>query len=497
VSMDNTPGSRAKASYFFPGTAINAVPNAQGVAVSVPVGVEARYPGSGTASNQVGGINDGVATQAGGGTQSAQAAEGYAIAQAALGTFQFAPTVPQAPTSPPSLPGVPGVPTVPPVPTLPPVPTSPAATPGSTPATAPTPSPTPHCVLIFCLSSALANAPEVPKTAQAGLPTFTLPDLVQQQLATNLKLAQLSNPDLLKLAGGLPAATDPKLPYASADASSQAVTRATNDGVTVSVVTRAQHVELLQGLITFASVNSTLQATAPASSAHGTGTIETQITGAAIGGIPVIIDQNGLTVKDQNASPAQIQSLSDQLNAALKAAGVQVHLTKSTVKSDAGFWEGSSAGVEVTAELNPAALNLPCPPPPPTGTSVPCPYNGIPGTHVDFTLGAVNASIYATPGDNSGSGSGGGSTGGGGGCFFCGGFGGGGGSSGDNGGSTSTTTTQHGSGSFLIPGGLHGWSLVFFVFIVQGLSTGVVAATAGYAESAAKAAAVVTEEESR
>jgi hypothetical protein len=512
VAMDSGPSAQADASYFFPGTAVNAVPNTQGVAVSVPTGVDARYPGNGSASGKVNGFNDGVATQASAGSQSAQASEGYALAQSAVASYQFAPTIPSAP-SPPSVPGVPGVPALPSPPALPTVPSGATATPGSGGGTAPTATPTApgtgasptavpcRRILNICLGDASPQhggvdaAPQRAQTGQ-GLQPAILPDPVEQQLSAALKAAQVANPSLLSLAGGKLAATNAALPYASADISSQAETRATDAGVSVAVVTHTQHIELFQGLITFASVDSSLQAAAPGSaSVRGAGTITTTVSEATIAGIPVAVDQNGVTVQDQNASAAQVQSLSDQLNAALKQAGVQVSLTRSVITTDVGMWQGAGAGVEVKADLSPSSLN----PPPPA--------NGLPATHVDFSIGQVSASIYATPPDagTSGNAGGGGLGGGGGYCFFCGGgggFGGGGFGGGNAGSSGSTTSTTPGSssgqtGAFTLPGGLRGAPLLALVFVIQGLSTAAVAATAGFTDAAGVSETPAMEEETQ
>jgi hypothetical protein len=507
VAMDSSPSAQADASYFFPGTAVNAVPSTQGVAVSVPTGVDARYPGNGSASGKVNGFNDGVATQASAGAQSAQASEGYALAQSAVAGYQFAPTIPSAP-SPPSVPGVPALPSPPALPTIPSG-ASATATPRSGGGTAPTATPTAPgtsasptatpCLLNICLGDASPQhggvdaALQRAQTAQGLQPTI-LPDPVEQQLSAALKAAQIANPGLLSLAGGKLAATNPALPYASADISSQAETRATDAGVSVAVVTHTQHIELFQGLITFASVTSTLQAAAPGSlSVKGTGTITTTVTGAMIAGIPVTVDQQGVTVQDQNASAAQVQALSDQLNAALSKADIQVSLTKSVITTDVGMWQGAGAGVEVKADLSPSSLN----PPPPA--------NGLPATHVDFSIGRVSASIYATPPDagTSGSAGGGGFGGGGGYCFFCGGGGGFGGFGGGNAGSSgSTTSTTPGSssgqtGAFTLPGGLRGAPLLALVFVIQGLSTGAVAATAGFTDAAGVSETPAVEEETQ
>lgn len=491
VSMDNTPGADAKASYFFPGTAINAVPNTQGVPVTVPTGVEARYPGNGSASGQVNTFNDGIATQATAGAQSTQASEGYALSQAALAGYQFAPVIPYSGVTPPggvSLPTPPAVPTVPPLGAPTPTATNtPGPSGGATPTATPNhgggPTPTPTSCVIVCLSqplSAREAAPQAYAQTPRGMLPITLPDNVEQLLTTQLRALETSNPNLLALAGGKLPTPDATLPYAAADISSQAETRATDSGVVVTVVTRAQNVQLLQGLIVFSSVDSTLQATAPVTGVNGSGSIQTQVTGATIAGIPVTVDQSGVTISSQNLSSSQIQALSAQLNAALAKAGLHIALTQSVTKTDVGYWEGSGAGLEITAEANPA------------GTGLPSPASGVPATHVDFSIGKVVASIYAVPGSASNGGGGGGGDGyyGSGGCCF-----GGGGSSGGSGSSTSTNTTHHSGGSFSLPGGLSGKALLALVFVVQGLSTAAVAATAGLADANAKAALTPREEE--
>lgn len=508
VAMDSGPSAHAKASYFFPGTAINAVPNTQGVAFSVPTGVDARYPGNGADSGQVTGFNDGIATQATGGQQSTRASEGYALAQAAVASYQFAPTIPAVPTAPNSPAGVPGVPSLPSPPALPTVASggSPAtATPAAIPtaSSGPSPTATPCPILNICLpgssKSSHGGVNAAPGSVQApqGLQPAILPDAIEQRLTAALKAAQLSNPGLQSLAGGSLAAPNPTLPYLGADISSQAETRATDAGVTIAIVTHAQHVELLQGLITFGSIESILQATAPGSSSvKGSGTITTTITGAAIAGIPVTVDQNGVTVNDQNVSAAQAQTLTDQLNSALKQADIHISLTKSVITTDVGMWQGAGSGIEVTADPSTPSLNLPPP------------ANGIPSTHVSISIAQVSASIYATPPDASssdtggssysGAGSGSGSGGGGGGfCFFCGGGGGG-----NGGGSGSSTTSSpdaptHGASSFTLPGGLHGLPVLALVFVVQGLSTAAVAATAGFTNAEEAIGAPSAEEETQ
>src|SRR5579864_8576961 len=89
TAIDNSPSADAKAAYITPGTAINAVLGTNGAPVSVPDGVDARYPGNGNTSSQVGAFNDSVATQAAAGSESAQAQEDFAQADAAIAAYQF------------------------------------------------------------------------------------------------------------------------------------------------------------------------------------------------------------------------------------------------------------------------------------------------------------------------------------------------------------------------------------------------------------------------
>ena len=154
------------------------------------------------------------------------------------------------------------------------------------------------------------------------------------------------------------------------------------------------------------------------------------------------------------------------------------------------MWQGAGAGVEVKADLSPSSLN----PPPPA--------NGLPATHVDFSIGQVSASIYATPpdADTSGSAGGGGFGGGGGYCFFCGGGGGfGGGNVGSSGSTTSTTpgSSSRQTGAFTLPGGLRGAPLLAMVFVIQGLSTAAVAASAGFTDATGLSETPAVEEETQ
>lgn len=299
-----------------------------------------------------------------------------------------------------------------------------------------------------------------------------LPDPVEQALTTALTTLEAQNPTLKQLLQSAQGPTpNPTLPYASGDVASIALSQATDDGVGVAVATHAANLELFQGLISFATVDSVLQAVAPAApNTQGSGAIKTTITGASIGGIPVTIDASGVHVVDQNASTQQVQQLSQQLNAALAQAGIQISLTPTVTKADIGFWQGSGGTLEVTAQLNP-------------GGTLPSPANGVPATHVDFTIAQVTASAYALAGTSTGnSGIG---------CFFCGGFGFGfPGTPGSSGG---------GSGGKQILSGLSGGQMLAILFIIEGLCAAAVSMATRYSKQLAQAANAkpIVEEETK
>jgi hypothetical protein len=496
VQIDNNPSADAKAAYFFPGNGANAVFTTNNVPAQIPNGVEARYPGTGSASQQTGPFTDGQTTVANAATQSAKAAEGYALAQAGVASYQFAPSaLSQLP--------IPQPPTVPSPPPLPPVGSTPTPTPGGggggsatpTPTAKPSPSPTPICLTPpICLSQSIGYSPGArskaarPGAQQTGYaaasrstprtsspPPAQLPDNVEQALVASLRAAEVAHPGLLALsAHHQMAATTATLPYASADIASVAATRATNAGVSVAIQTHAANVQIFQGLITFAAVDSKLEAIVaapppPADPQLGSGKITTSIAGATIAGIPVTIDDQGIHVVDQNASANQVSSLSDQLTAALGQAGIAISVEQPATRADVGFWSGIGNAVNITATFGSSSV---------AGSN----------TAARFTLGEVDATMNASPAPAAGGIDIGGF------CFFCGGF-----NPPDLGSPSSPGGTQTPSqpSSVTLPLGLSGGELLALVFVVQGISTAAVAATGGLANGAAQAGATPAEEESK
>lgn len=461
TAIDSSPSAAAKAAYITPGTAINAVLGTNGAPVSVPDGVDARYPGNGNTSSQVGAFNDSVATQAAAGSESAQAQEDFAQADAAIAAYQFAPPVfVPLPT------GGGGVPTVPPVPTVPGAPTPPVGGGGGTPTPSPTPggsgpTPTPCLVPPLCIPSQQAMRAVSPS------PPVKLPDPVEQQLAAALQAFKLANPQLASISGGPTVTPNPNLPYAQADVAGQSIAQASDSGVQIAVGTHAGKIELFQGIITFAAVDTSLSASVPAVAAPGQGSISTRISGMTIAGIPVTLDQNGVTIASQSGlGGSQIQTLSAALNQVLKASGIQIGLIQAVSTAGTQSWQGSGGGVQVIATFNSPSASAP-----------------VQTTHIRFTIGVATGSASATPNQQSLS------------CPDCG-FGFFGGFFGFPGvpGSPGSPSSQ-GQGIFGLPSRLSPGEMLALLFIVQGFSTAAVAGAASQADTLARLSLRPPEEE--
>jgi hypothetical protein len=259
--------------------------------------------------------------------------------------------------------------------------------------------------------------------------------------------------------------------------------------VTGQVVTHAQHVQLLQGLITFASLQSTLQGLAPATLTLGSGTITTTIVGATIAGIPVTIDAQGVQIDCQGStqppcagsgSGATIQILTDALNQALAAAGLKLVLNQNMTASHVEMWQGTGGGVDLSGTLTP-----------PNTSGLPA-STGISPTQLDFSLGRVSGNFYALAAPPFPNGGGSGSSGYDFGSYYPSyAY-----SPGSPGSSNGGTSGPRGLGGPLL-GTLSQPQMLALLVVVQGLSIAAVAGTAGNASAAAKAAQSIVEEESQ
>lgn len=539
----------AVASYLHPSTLVNAGLNTNNVNAQPPTGVasdvEARYPGNGSQSTQVGVFSDGVANQGSAGIQSAQANETQSQAEAQVVGYQFIPPsgAPSSPVPVPPLPtGLPPLPTLPPLPGVTPLPTSspsggpggsggsggssPTATPTSTGGSGgsggATPTPTP-CATIAIIGGCVPGTEtrHVPTKAHVETPILPLPDIFEQRLSLALQAIEGANPGLLQLANGKLPNPNAGLAFASAaDVSSEGITQVSDSGVGVAIQTHAGQIEVFQGLITIQSMQSTLRANVPADGSNGTGTITTQVSGATIAGIPVTIDANGVQINcpTSGSIPAPcagsgsgqtIKQLSQQLNTALAASGISITTDPSTITPAPGKWDGTGGAVQISGTLSstptqpslPGGVTLPTLPQPPSVPGLP----GIPSTpaigatHVNYELGQVVASLYAAPAAFTASGGGNGGFG------FPGNpglpgfistvFGSPGGSS--NG---SSGRGQSGRGIFSVPYALTPGELLAILLIVEGFSTAAVAAAASNAETGDKlqrSLSTLIEEESR
>lgn len=105
------------------------------------------------------------------------------------------------------------------------------------------------------------------------------------------------------------------------------------------------------GVLHISSVESSASVAAggtPGSASHD---VEFALSGAEVAGIPVTIDENGLTVDGEAAAPGVVLDLQDQVNTVLEAAGLSVSVVpaESTAESTAEgtFADARSPGLRV------------------------------------------------------------------------------------------------------------------------------------------------------
>lgn len=185
---------------------------------------------------------------------------------------------------------------------------------------------------------------------------------------------------------------DTALPVGTAGQSSGTSTTQLT-GPTAAVAEARSHVKdvSLAGVVTFDSVTSTARATTDGTKADATGSTST--TGAEIAGVPVTIDERGVTV-DSTSSPANTAATAI-VNSAIAAAGMTIAVSEptkvvdgGTVSYDAGslvfVWE-QQPGMRLTAILGGARVTASAAP----GFSVELPPGGTTGGTTGTTTGVV------------------------------------------------------------------------------------------------------------
>lgn len=158
---------------------------------------------------------------------------------------------------------------------------------------------------------------------------------------------------------------------------------------------RVHHASYGAGVLVIDNVHVGVQV-----STTGTGTftkaISVTVGGATVGTVPVTIDQNGVTVQQQNLPPTVVQAEQAAVNAALAGAGVSAHTVTPEVTQDGSNLHVDAEGVVVDF-VQPVAPG------------------GVPTQFVRHTLGEVVLDNEATPvgtqSNQSGSGGSGGSSG--------------------------------------------------------------------------------------
>lgn len=101
-----------------------------------------------------------------------------------------------------------------------------------------------------------------------------------------------------------------------------------------------QQLTLAGGAISIGSLQSSATATTDGRIAQGKGT--TVVSGMTIGGVPVTVDASGVHAAGQNVPAAVPQ---DALNNAIRALGLEVHLTQPTVTKTGGSVDYSSGAL--------------------------------------------------------------------------------------------------------------------------------------------------------
>lgn len=151
-------------------------------------------------------------------------------------------------------------------------------------------------------------------------------------------------------ASHLGAAPEIPIPVAIGQAASAATAGADGDRMAAGASTEVSDIAVA-GVLTIDSVTSSVAGAVggtPGSASHET---TLTVTGAAVAGMPVTIDNNGVTANDQSAPNPLGTTAQEQVNAALAAAGLQVRTTppaEPVAEPDGTRVQAASGGLVVT-----------------------------------------------------------------------------------------------------------------------------------------------------
>ena len=118
---------------------------------------------------------------------------------------------------------------------------------------------------------------------------------------------------------------------------------------------RVAHASFGGGQIVIDNIRMIATVTNPGDGSKPATSIATQVGAASIGGVPVTIDQNGVTVASNSIPADTVQQASQALNQALAASGFSVHLLAPVQNVDAASEHVEAFGVQV-AWTQPASL---------------------------------------------------------------------------------------------------------------------------------------------
>lgn len=153
----------------------------------------------------------------------------------------------------------------------------------------------------------------------------------------------------------------------------------TAKGFTTTGVAFAHHASFGGGQIVVDDVSVHLTLSNPGDGSPLKPAVSISVGGVTVGGVPVTVSDSGVTVSTQQiVSPSQAQQATQQLNAALAAAGFSVHLVTPVQTQQGDSLHVEAAGLQVAWTQPPA----------PSGCG---PCGGVPSQFVVHTLGTVIA----------------------------------------------------------------------------------------------------------
>lgn len=151
------------------------------------------------------------------------------------------------------------------------------------------------------------------------------------------------------------------------------------NGFVTTGTSRVAHASFGGGEIVLDNVRVDVSVSNPGDGSQPKTSVSIQVGAASVGGVPVSIGQNGVTVASQSIPADQVQQASQALNQALASSGFSVHLVTPIQTTQGASEHVDAVGVQV-GWVQPAALTP----------------SGVPSQFVTHTLGEVVVDNEAT-----------------------------------------------------------------------------------------------------